>query len=469
MLSQLLLLPASLLALFARLSLEQSTQDLPWPYNLPADVKYYPEHEVFLKRDEEIQRKMQKQQVVGVKKMSDNEGEKFYLEYWSFAPEEMDGVGESSCRNDIHEKNANVSFLAMAQPPLLPHSLDRNAHRAVHRSWRSFLNTPRLLGKRDFQCPRDTYNCESIKRPDSCCPSDQTCQLIEDTGLGDVGCCPAGQTCGGSLADCGEDLSSCPGYPNKGCCISGYACVTGGCVQSSTATVLVSPSTRSTRTTTSTSTSQRPSPTPTTTSLSSTRKPLTCSPSYRSCPGSLGGGCCPSTRACGRDYCPELSSTGTVDPPVRRTSNEAQTTSNPSITGCPTGFYACAAFYEGGCCRRGRDCAPTSCPTGELTTLVDGSVVTVAAPSSSGLTANTALTGGCQTGWVSCAATQGGGCCPNEYACGSSCTATASVSGSLPPPVAKLPPNSASVIDRRKSQSYYIYAAFLAGIMSIGG
>ena len=32
----------------------------------------------------------------------------------------------------------------------------------------------------------------------------------------------------------------------------------------------------------------------------------------------------------------------------------------------------------------------------------------------------------CATGWFNCAAGEGGGCCPSGYACGVSCTATAS-------------------------------------------
>ena len=36
---------------------------------------------------------------------------------------------------------------------------------------------------------------------------------------------------------------------------------------------------------------------------------------------------------------------------------------------------------------------------------------------------------GCAAGWFSCAAGQGGGCCPSGYACGTSCTATGVVVG----------------------------------------
>lgn len=34
-------------------------------------------------------------------------------------------------------------------------------------------------------------------------------------------------------------------------------------------------------------------------------------------------------------------------------------------------------------------------------------------------------TGTCADGWVSCAASVGGGCCPSGYGCGTSCTAMA--------------------------------------------
>src|SRR6201999_1000873 len=53
----------------------------------------------------------------------------------------------------------------------------------------------------------------------------------------------------------------------------------------------------------------------------------TCSTGFRSCPASLGGGCCPTDRACGSANCPALStsttsskSSGTPEPPVRPTS-----------------------------------------------------------------------------------------------------------------------------------------------------
>lgn len=64
----------------------------------------------------------------------------------------------------------------------------------------------------------------------------------------------------------------------------------------------------------------------------------------------------------------------------------------------------------------------TSCPSSESSTMLDSGGVTVVAV--------TASAGSCATGWYSCGADVGGGCCPSGYACGSSCTATATSSGS---------------------------------------
>lgn len=167
-------------------------------------------------------------------------------------------------------------------------------------------------------------------------------------------------------------------------------------------------------------------------SSSTGQGPLTCSPGFRTCPASLGGGCCPTDRACGSQTCPPLS---TAAPPVLPTSGSgsgstsAQPTTPPSssstviYSGCPTGFYMCSAYYLGGCCQVGRDCDTTSCPTSASTTVATNTGLTVIAPSGS---SSAALTGSCANGWFSCAPSVGGGCCPSGYECGVSCSATVS-------------------------------------------
>jgi progranulin len=473
-------LPAGLLVLLASSPYRVHGQELRWPYNLPSHLKYYPEDEIFVKKDESIQHKLEQHPVVGVKKMSDDEGEKFYLDYWTFGPMGSDGTGEDENLVQRYHNNeegssfvVNNTIVERARPPFLLHSSQNsNIARNILSRYIRFPILPRSgFDKREFQCPTGTSNCASVDRPNSCCAEGQTCQLIQDTGLGDVGCCAAGETCAGSLSNCASGYADCPNYPGGGCCIPGYACVSGGCLLSSTATVVVPPAPPSTRpssatqisTTTTTlaasspssstlalpstpalSTSQSPTITTTiVTSTSTAPNTLACSSGFRSCPASLGGGCCPTERACGRYVCPELSSTATIGAPVRPTSDIAAPASDASVTGCPTGFYACSAFYQGGCCRLGRDCAPTSCPNGATTTLIDNNSVTVIATTSSGLTANPILTGACATGWSSCAASNGGGCCPTGYICGSSCTAIATVSGLQASQVGKLAPNDA--------------------------
>jgi progranulin len=455
-------LPATLLSLLACCPHQINGETHRWPYNLPANHKYYPEDEVFVRRDEALQQKLQRAPVAGVKKMSDDEGEKFYLDYWNFAAEgDINAMEDEDDGQQIDDSESrfllgfNHTRTGTTMPPFSVHSNDSSVIRSNMLS--RYVRFPILhrsqSGRRDFQCPVGTSSCASIGRPNSCCAEGQTCQSIQDTGLGDVGCCAAGETCGGSLSTCASGYTECPNYPGGGCCIPGYVCVAGGCLLSSTATVIVSPSPPSTqqssvtsRTASAATTPASQSPTVTTMPTSSTAGPsntLACSSGFRSCPASLGGGCCPTDRACGRDVCPELTSTATVAAPVRPTSGNATPISEASITGCPTGFYACSAIYQGGCCRLGRDCAPTSCPTNALATLIDNNGVTIIVTASSGLTANSILTGVCATGWSSCAANDGGGCCPTGFVCGSSCTATATVSGIQASVVGKLAPNGA--------------------------
>ena len=57
---------------------------LRWPYNLSPDVNYSPEDEPLIRRSEVAQERLQKEKVVGVKKMSLDEGEMFFPEYWTF-------------------------------------------------------------------------------------------------------------------------------------------------------------------------------------------------------------------------------------------------------------------------------------------------------------------------------------------------------------------------------------------------
>ncbi|THW12761.1 hypothetical protein D6D23_10028 [Aureobasidium pullulans] len=469
-----------------------------WPYNLPAGAKYFPEHEHHIRRDLEIQQRLNVASPSGIRKMSEDEGEKFFLDYWQFGEQDFNSFEIGSPLNLRRSVNpaallANISNVEELLPPLL-----------LHAESQQFPNLYRFLGRglseRAYQCPTGTDSCVSIGYPNSCCATGETCISLPENDGATIGCCPDGASCGGEigLCDTAAGYTSCDNE-NGGCCVPGYSCQGIGCVYASTATTTTtlptitvttgaSWSTLSDSTTTQTlvvpgnPTSQTASICTTTTTLviitsgtavtatviqtttvipgssasitssslstpispsSSGQGPLTCSPGFRTCPASLGGGCCHTDRACGSQTCPPLS---TAAPPVlptsgsgsvstststsssssrTRTSTRATTSPSSTVTysGCPTGFYMCSAYYLGGCCRVGRNCDTTSCPTSASTAVVTNSDLTVIAPSGA---TSAGLTGSCANGWFSCAARVGGGCCPSGYGCGTSCTAMAS-------------------------------------------
>jgi hypothetical protein len=86
-----------------------------------------------------------------------------------------------------------------------------------------------VLAKRAFECPAGTRDCAGIGRPTSCCAQGETCQLVPDTGLGDVGCCAAGKTCAGAVRNCEAGYAACAASIGGGCCIPNYECVAMGC------------------------------------------------------------------------------------------------------------------------------------------------------------------------------------------------------------------------------------------------
>jgi hypothetical protein len=479
--TQLFALPAGLLLLIATPPARVSAQQLQWPYNLPSHVKYYPEDEALIRRDIEIQQRLQQQPVAGVRKMSDDPGEMFWLDYWSFTPS-VDGNTTASCSkpagqtHQLRPQHVNDTLPASFEQPFPLHSDQEISDSSViRRHVRFSLFERSMLDRRGFQCPNGTNACTALN-PNVCCAVGETCQTVQDTGtgLGTVGCCPDEETCGGSLSTCPSGYTSCPNNPGGGCCIPGYACYDVGCVLSSTATVYVAPTVPATSTPTATGTSSRvvvPAVTYTPSSIATTITPssiststttitkttsststvtrATCAYGFQSCASSLGGGCCSNNMVCGSKTCLPQSSTASVVAPYRPTSvrDTTTTTTHSSIpnAGCPTGYYACSAYYPGGCCQIGRDCSQTSCPTSASTTLVNSNGLTIIAPSGSGITRNPAgLTGTCASGWSTCAATYGGGCCPNGYGCGTSCTATAS--GGQGNVVGKIAPNSAMKI-----------------------
>jgi hypothetical protein len=457
----LLALPATLLALIAASTINAQE------HLRPADL--LPEHQTHLKRERQAQEQLQWQQPIGMRKMSSDEGEKFFLHYWNFG----DSSAEAETLKEYIEdakKYANTSSQLLA--PLAPHF--ERAH-----TFRRFPGYS--LFARDWgSCPTGTKSCTDIERPNSCCSETDSCIIVDDTGNGDVGCCPQGGSCGSSISDCDASAgqTSCPQSENKGCCIAGYACYDVGCVWASTqTTTTILP----VATVTSGRTSEAPS--------STTGEPETDTTVVVA--GGAGGSTytttientvtetAPGTTSIGTITAPttvtvtasasetteepteteESSSTTETAalPPARPTGSsesssiaiESLTTTTTSTTSaptqtddsCPTGFYMCSAHYLGGCCRVGRNCDTTSCPTSDSTALVSNGVTiggvggvaaststtTIDPNASSTASAEANSAGGtCANGWSLCGQNDGGGCCPSDYVCGSSCTATVS-------------------------------------------
>ncbi|PWY81862.1 hypothetical protein BO70DRAFT_362299 [Aspergillus heteromorphus CBS 117.55] len=333
----------------------------------------------------------------GVRKMTSDEGEKFFLDYWQFDEDHPHTVSSGGNASDIPDRSSSqtqppsvetetserVDFQPRSYPfqPSFP-SDDLEVER---RGWSEHFSP---LLRREFKCPSGTFGCTSIDRPDSCCSTGDTCVLVTDTGSGDVGCCPSGETCSGTIGSCQDGYTSCSSALGGGCCIPGYSCVSGGCMRVFTITVTVS-----------------------STVMLST-----------------------STHTIAKTTATSTQSTGDLVPPARATSVSTATTSQTTKTSdtasvCPTGFYACSAVYQGGCCRTGRDCDTTSCPTVASTTFTSDGVTivepvgTATTTGAATATATTSKTEKCASGWFSCAATVGGGCCPTGYRCGASCTA----------------------------------------------
>ena len=196
-----------------------------------------------------------------VRKMSADEGEKFYMEYWQFdytgqqqhqhifvgeraedatEPEEQarrpkpPRLRPRSNAQDEGVQYTNRSTSMAYSPAFLVHTdeqvpLNPHSRRGLSRLYPRSGAPGKALGKREFRCPSDTDPCASIGRPTSCCAQGETCQLIPDSGLGDVGCCSSSSGCIGQVRSCDDGFTGCAQDIGGGCCIPGYVCVDEGC------------------------------------------------------------------------------------------------------------------------------------------------------------------------------------------------------------------------------------------------
>jgi hypothetical protein len=169
----------------------------------------------------EIESRLASTPIHGLKKMSPDEGEKFFFDYWSFGPESQ---GQLSGREEEQiQSNDTLGIDDLPSNPFHPRSYP------FQPSFPFEANRWSLLSSRDFKCPTGTQACTSIGRSDRCCNTGDTCEHVKDTGSGDVGCCPNGNTCSNVVGACPGSETTCSEALGGGCCIAGYECVTGGC------------------------------------------------------------------------------------------------------------------------------------------------------------------------------------------------------------------------------------------------
>lgn len=379
------------------------------------------EQETGLGRDLEVQQKLARQSPVRVRKMSEDEGEMFFLHYWAF------------------EDSSSSDNLSVASAPIVLHTIHDRPLALLGRS----------LFSRDSQCPANTESC-SVIDSSLCCPSGQTCVATKSG----VGCCASADGCD-TVAGCDTNAgyTSCPDTYSGGCCVPGSTCKGGSvCVIAGTSTVVLtlSPSTVTAGMTTVTGSSG------TTTYVlppSTIAGYMTTVTVTQSISGQVSTVTQPTTVVIAGSLTSTTSSSvsATASAPVipnsisssdSAVSAAAQVTTTTTITPstsdetCPTGFYMCSAYYIGGCCRVGRNCDTTSCLATDSTAIVSsGPTVVVAATA-------TASQGSCANGWSLCGSDAGGGCCPRGYLCGTSCTATVSGESNT----GKEAPSSASVV-----------------------
>ena len=224
-----LLVPASAPTLTEKTNLDSFRSDNSTPQ---PEVKSISHLEVS-RRNEAIPLELLGGSIQGVRKMSTDEGEKFFYDDWRFVDDsqgrsprsdltvvdhDMMSVDEDADQRTPWIFLTRSHFFEPASPASLPHGLEQSSVR--HRS---------PLEARDFKCPTDTQACTNIHRSDRCCGLESTCELVKDTGLGDVGCCANEKTCSGQVGSCQRGYTACSQALGGGCCIPGYACVAGGC------------------------------------------------------------------------------------------------------------------------------------------------------------------------------------------------------------------------------------------------
>ena len=236
------LVPLSMLLLVATAPTFIQALDNPWPFGLGFFAWIKIGHASLTRTDRIAVIHHVTQVPIAVRKMSGDQGEMFFPEYWRFEPEtnggsklELDREIPISRSSGPLEGQLSVDSWANAsipQPLQAPYSLHTSHQLHTRPLLRRILRSPAAifaLDSRDFACPNGTSVCTSINRPNSCCATGLVCQLTTDAGQGDVGCCQSGQVCGEQVSGCPAQDTLCPDSLGGGCCIPGSVCNGVGC------------------------------------------------------------------------------------------------------------------------------------------------------------------------------------------------------------------------------------------------
>ncbi|OBT50198.1 hypothetical protein VE04_08803, partial [Pseudogymnoascus sp. 24MN13] len=188
-----------------------------------------PEPQVIQRRQEIAARIGAGIKPVRVRKMSEDEGEMFFGEYWGFEARGEEGGDvlrrEYESEDEISRVNSSAAF--SFRPAFAIHEAESSSPRGLSEAQALHHRAPRALSallKRAFQCPTGTTAWTTISQPNYCCASTESCITITDTGLGPVGCCPSGQSCEGEITHCAAGQTACPQSLGGACCVAGFVC-----------------------------------------------------------------------------------------------------------------------------------------------------------------------------------------------------------------------------------------------------
>ncbi|KAJ5436886.1 Mitochondrial carrier protein [Penicillium cf. griseofulvum] len=291
-------LPTLVIAENTNPSADLVSQEVDTP--LPADL--------ILQRNAAIASQLAAGPASGVKKMSDDEGEKFFLDYWSFGDvPSYSNISERQLADE--DRFSPARFVAQSYPFGPSYSLGSDGDNQVIPRGNGF-SANNLLETRDFKCPTGTSACTSIGRSDRCCGAGETCEIVADTGHGD-------EWVYGLLAGSG-----------------GWMLFSGDSTSTFTSSSSSTTSSRSSKTSTNDSLAPPARPTNISTVTSATRGEDVCPTGFYACSAVYHGGCCRTGRDCDTTSCPITPSTTIISNGVTIVAPVATTTEHSGGNRC---------------------------------------------------------------------------------------------------------------------------------------